>query len=75
MKFIVLALPTLLLVSACTISVTTVHTQGKASDVVDEQQSADPQVDADVSVPALGCSGSNRDVGVFQSLEKSILGG
>lgn len=66
MKFAVIALPTLLLFSACTISVTTLHTQGVASDVVDEQQSATPQVDADVTVPAFGfdyaCGG--RDVGV-----------
>lgn len=40
-----------LLLSSCTLSVNVVHTQGRASDVIDTEQSADPQVDADVSLP------------------------
>ena len=37
---------------ACTYSINMVHTQGSASDVVDETQSAEPDVKADVSIPA-----------------------
>ena len=69
MKLFVIGLPVLVLVTACTISVTTVHTQGSASDVVDEQQSADPTVDtqADVSLPLADYSVGGRDVGCFQA--------
>ena len=64
MKFLVIVVAALLLATACTISVTTVHTQGVASDVVDEDQKADADVSPDISIPALGdydCGG--RDVG------------
>ncbi len=39
---------------SCTLSVTTIHTQGSASDVVDENQRADPTVspNLNLSVPA-----------------------
>ncbi len=42
-----------LLFCGCTLSVTTVHTQGTASDVVDEEQSTDPNVNPNISIPAL----------------------
>jgi hypothetical protein len=37
---------------SCTYSINMVHTQGKASDVVDETQSNEPDVKADLSIPA-----------------------
>jgi len=37
----------------CTISLNNINTHGTAQDLVDEQQSADPQVDADVSLPGV----------------------
>lgn len=40
------------LLCSCTYSINMVHTQGQASDVVDETQSADPDIKADVSIPA-----------------------
>ncbi len=39
------------LLSGCTYSITMVHTQGVASDVVDETQSAEPDIKTDVSTP------------------------
>lgn len=38
--------------TACTYSINMVHTQGSASDVVDETQSNEPDVKADLSIPA-----------------------
>lgn len=52
MKYLI-QISALLALSSCTISITTVHTQGKASDVVDETQSADADVSPNVSLPAL----------------------
>lgn len=40
-----------LLFSGCTISVTTLHTQGTASDVVDENQTSTPTVNASAEIP------------------------
>ena len=40
------------LLCSCTYSINMVHTQGTASDVVDETQSAEPDIKADVSIPA-----------------------
>lgn len=37
--------------SGCTISVTTLHTQGTASDVVDENASVTPTIDANAEIP------------------------
>lgn len=65
MKFIVIGIPVIVLLSACTLSVTTIHTQGSASDVVDEQQSADPAVDADLSLTLADYSVGGRDVGLI----------
>ena len=36
---------------SCTLSVTTVHTLGKADDLIDQQQSASPTIDTDITVP------------------------
>jgi len=36
---------------SCTYSITMVHTEGTASDVVDETQTAEPDIKADVSLP------------------------
>ena len=41
-----------LLLSACTISMTMVHTQGSASDVVDEEQAPVNDVKPSLTVPA-----------------------
>ncbi len=37
--------------TGCTYSITQVHTQGTATDVVDEDQKADPVVSTSVTVP------------------------
>jgi len=42
----------LLCLNACTYSVNLVHTQGTATDVVDETQKADPEVTAEI--PLMG---------------------
>ena len=42
------------LLCGCTYSVNLVHTEGAASDVVDETQSADPEVTTDLSLPLYG---------------------
>ncbi len=41
----------LIFLSSCTFSVTTVHTQGEASDVVDENQA--PDVKPNIQIPAI----------------------
>lgn len=42
-----------LLFTSCTLSVNTFHTQGEASDVIDENQSASPTVDAKAEIPSV----------------------
>lgn len=37
--------------TSCTYSITMVHTQGSATDVVDETQSNEPDVKADIKLP------------------------
>jgi len=37
--------------TSCSLSVTTLHTQGRASDVVDEAQTITPESNATVNVP------------------------
>ena len=37
--------------TSCTYSITMVHTEGSASDVVDEEQGADPNISPKVSLP------------------------
>jgi hypothetical protein len=37
--------------SSCTVSINLIHTEGKADDVVDETQSANPDFDTDLSIP------------------------
>ncbi len=39
--------------SGCTYSINMVHTQGDAKDVVDENQKADADIKADLTIPAL----------------------
>lgn len=50
-----LILPFLALITVslcgCTMSVTTIHTQGSASDVVDETQVPSTQVNPDIDIP------------------------
>lgn len=41
----------LIFLTGCTYSITQVHTEGMASDVVDEEQRADPDVSPNISVP------------------------
>jgi competence protein ComGC len=43
----------LLLISGCTLSFTNISTHGQASNLVDEQMEASPDVDANVSIPAI----------------------
>ena len=45
-------LTALVLLTSCTFSVNLVHTEGSASDVVDENQRADPDVNATLEIPA-----------------------
>ena len=40
------------LLSSCTISFSNVDTHGTATDLIDEDQAASPDVKADVSIPA-----------------------
>jgi hypothetical protein len=47
------ALLGLIFLSSCTLSVTTVHTQGKASDVVKESQTEDPDIKPVFSIPEI----------------------
>ncbi len=41
------------LATACTYSINQVHTEGSASDVIDETQEASPDISPTVSVPAI----------------------
>ena len=47
-KVMIILLSTML--QSCTYSVTIVHTQGTASDVVDEEQTPSADIDADIKV-------------------------
>ncbi len=58
LKIIIAAIVLLIIVASafflatgCTLSVTTLHTQGQASDVVDETQAPNTQVNPNVEVP------------------------
>lgn len=51
---ILLAILGSILVSGCTLSFSNISTHGTATDVVDENQTAQPQIDTSVTVPALG---------------------
>ncbi len=42
-----------LVLSACTYSITMVHTQGTADDVVDETQSNTPDIKPSLSIPVI----------------------
>lgn len=44
----------LLFLSSCTLSFNNIATEGHSSDVIDEQQSADPKIDPVLSIPAIG---------------------
>lgn len=43
----------LLLMTSCTYSITLVHTEGTASDVVDETQRADPTTSTDLNLSGI----------------------
>jgi hypothetical protein len=43
----------LLLLNSCTYSMNMVHTHGYATDVIDESQTNQPNVNPEISVPAL----------------------
>lgn len=51
MKFSLLTIICPLYLSSCTYSITMVHTEGNASDVVDEQQTPSTDISPDVSLP------------------------
>lgn len=40
------------LFTSCTYSITMVHTEGSASDVVDEEQAAQPDISPNLTIPA-----------------------
>jgi len=50
-KFKLVQIALLCLLTSCTYSVTLVHTEGTASDVVDETQRTDPSTTADLNIP------------------------
>jgi len=39
--------------TSCTYSVSVVHTEGTASDVIDETQKSDPNINPNISIPLL----------------------
>jgi hypothetical protein len=39
--------------SGCTYSVTLAHTEGQATDLIDQEQTAQPDVKADLTIPAI----------------------
>lgn len=41
-----------LIVTGCTYNVSMVHTEGEASDVIDSNQSAEPDISPTLSIPA-----------------------
>lgn len=49
--FLLMPLATFLMVAGCTLTVTNVQNQGKATDVVDSTSTASPDVKADIQVP------------------------
>lgn len=52
MKFL-LGLAISLLLTGCTYSINMVHTKGSASDVIDEESTAAPDIKADLQIPQL----------------------
>jgi hypothetical protein len=50
---IVLIISLLFLLSGCTYSVTLAHTEGQATDLIDQEQTAQPDVKADLTIPAI----------------------
>ena len=46
------ALISLLLLTSCTYNISMVHTEGSASDVIDDTQSAAPNISPTISIPA-----------------------
>jgi hypothetical protein len=46
-------LPILFLLTACTYSINQVHTEGTATDVVDENQTASPDISPNLQVPSI----------------------
>jgi hypothetical protein len=41
------------ILNSCTYSVTLAHTEGQATDLIDETQTAQPDVQADLTIPAI----------------------
>jgi hypothetical protein len=52
-----------LVLSSCTISISQVHTEGQASDVIDENQKADADVSPTFSLPGLTKKPGPKDTG------------
>lgn len=50
-KLILIAMMSILM--GCTYSITQVHTEGLADDVVDETQTNDPEISPTVSIPSI----------------------
>jgi hypothetical protein len=53
MRYVYLAGVAVML-TACTYSIAMVHTKGTATDVIDENQTASPNVSPNISVPLVG---------------------
>ena len=64
MKMLFIDLALCLTLSACTISVTTIHSQGQATDLIDQDQKADAQVSPDISIPLVEYDFGGKDVGL-----------
>ena len=46
-------IPFFLILTGCTYSINMIHTKGTASDVVDENQTATPDISPIISIPAI----------------------
>ena len=46
-------IPFLFLLTACSYSINQVHTEGSASDVIDETQEASPDISPTIDIPAI----------------------
>jgi len=50
-KFAYLAIFSVFLIFSCTYNISMVHTEGTASDVIDTEQEARPETDANLNIP------------------------
>ncbi len=51
MNLITIIFPFMILLGSCTYSVSVMHTEGQASDMIDENQTASPDVSPTLNIP------------------------